>query len=173
MGARAMKEDREIYWYLACVRRAQPRYNESWAARDTRATNMYRIFVEIKWVYLSVGPSAATTDAHVFSGNLSCIFWWSMRRNARSPRLAARASGGSGPRSRNRRQLLGCAQQTPRRVLIDKGNRTPFRCPKMVARGGSGEEPSAFSLSSFEGADLPFWGSDPLLRCSSASTQKF
>ena len=119
--------------------------------RETHATQVQRklgctryasykyvlYFVEIKWVYLSIGPSAATTDAHVFSGNLSCIFWWSMRRNVRSPRLAVHASGGSGPRSRNQRQLLGCAQQTPQRVLIDKGNRTPVRCPKMVARGVS------------------------------------
>jgi hypothetical protein len=31
---------------------------------------------EIKQAYISVGSSAALTEAHVFSDDLSCIFWW-------------------------------------------------------------------------------------------------
>jgi len=45
------EENCEIYWYLGYVRRAQPKYNESWAARNAQVTNKYPYFVEIKWAY--------------------------------------------------------------------------------------------------------------------------
>ena len=38
----------------------------------------------------------------------------------------------------NHLQLLGCAHQTPRRGLIDKGNDPPQRAPKVAARGAWG-----------------------------------
>ena len=33
------EENCEMCWYLGCVRRAQPKYNESWAARNAQVTN--------------------------------------------------------------------------------------------------------------------------------------
>ena len=35
--------------------------------------------------------------------------------------------------------MFSCAQQTPRRGLIDKGSSTPLRCQKVVARGAVGK----------------------------------
>jgi len=53
----------------------------------------------------------------------------------RELRQAARASVGTGRRSATWHQILSCAHQTPRRGLIDKGNDTPRRGPKVVDRG--------------------------------------
>ena len=50
----------------------------------------------------------------------------------RELRQAARASVGTGRRSATWHQILSCAHQTPRRGLIDKGNGTPRRGPKVV-----------------------------------------
>src|SRR5258706_14231445 len=58
----------------------------------------------------------------------------------RELRQAARASVGTGRRRATWHQILSCAHQTPRRGLIDKGNDTPRRGPKVVARGGMDDE---------------------------------
>ena len=74
----------------------------------------------------STGLAAATSEAHVFSGNLSCIFClftgWAQADtcNTRShapveraqPKAAARRPVVSGPRSAEGHQILGCAQCT-------------------------------------------------------------
>ena len=66
MGVRALRN--VLGSGLREARAAQAR--KSWAARDAQAANMYCSFVEITWVYLSISHSAATTGAHVLSGNL-------------------------------------------------------------------------------------------------------
>ena len=91
----------------------------------------------------SADLAAATPEAHVFSGNLSHIFgnlscilclftgWAQVVTQPHAPVECAQPKDavhrpvGSGLRSLEQHQILGCAQQTPWRGLIDN-RRTPL-----------------------------------------------